>query len=249
MLRLSQLAESDMLVDLFTSEKGRITALAKGGKRSRKRFFGLLLTGHLLEIELLPSKKGGSLWLLAGARIMQNHLGLREDFRRFMASGPVLEILLRGTPAMDPMPQVLELAKATLARLSLAKGKAQTGSALVVFLTRLLALLGYRLHLSSCLVCGRPIKHNRECRLSLAGGHVCPHCRDNRFGVIVPAGLAKGLETAANLEVNALNRLSFSKAHLNPAMTFLTRFWQETLGHDLPSLGLALRLLTRETWD
>jgi DNA repair protein RecO (recombination protein O) len=203
----------------------------------------------MLELELLPSKKGGGLWLLASAGIKQTHLPLREDFRKFMASAPVLELLLRATPALDPMPQVLELALATLQRLTLAEGRAQTGSALVVFLARLLALSGYRLHLSSCLICGRPMKNQRECRLSLAGGNVCPNCRDNRFGVVAPAGLAKGLETASSLEISALNRLSFSRAHLNPALTFLARFWQETLGHDIPSLGLAVRLLTKEGWQ
>ena len=38
-LRLRPLGESDLMVDAFTSSMGRITALAKGGKRSKQRFF------------------------------------------------------------------------------------------------------------------------------------------------------------------------------------------------------------------
>jgi len=60
-LRLNPVGESDILLDLFTKEIGRLKAVAKGGLRSKKRFTGLLLTGHLLDLGLSPGKKGADL--------------------------------------------------------------------------------------------------------------------------------------------------------------------------------------------
>ena len=68
-LRLRPLGESDLLVDLFSKEMGRITALAKGGKRSKQRFFGVLLAGHLLQLGLARFTAGGS--AASNVRVMQ----------------------------------------------------------------------------------------------------------------------------------------------------------------------------------
>ena len=68
-LRLRPSAESDLMLDLFTRDLGRVTALAKGGKRSLKRFCGLLLAGHLLEVDL-AALKSGDLWRLESASLL-----------------------------------------------------------------------------------------------------------------------------------------------------------------------------------
>jgi DNA repair protein RecO (recombination protein O) len=240
-LRLRPLGESDLMVDLFSREMGRLSALAKGGKRSQKRFFGLLLAAHHLEVSLTPGRQGG-LWLLEGARLLENHLGLRQDYRRLLAAGPVLELLLRATAAHDPHPGVLDLALFTLARLGRAGEPAEMASALVIFLARLLNELGYGLGLDSCLHCGRSLESIARPRLSLAGGLACAACPPAPRDRQVPPGLVKSLHSALALEPPALGRLSLSPALLRPALGFLGDFWRHVVGHDLPSLGLALEL-------
>ena len=153
-LRLRSLGESDLLVDAFTLGQGRLTAVAKGGKRSKQRFFGVLLAGHLLEMNLAPTKSP-DLWRLEAARVLAPHVGLRIDYRRLLAVGPVLELLLRATPVQAPQAGVLELALATMERMEQASEPRELGSALVIFLARLLDLLGYGLNLACCLHCGR----------------------------------------------------------------------------------------------
>ncbi len=243
-LRLRGLGESDLLVDLFTARLGRATALAKGGKRSQKRFFGLLLTGHLLDLHLAPPKKGSSLWRLDAASLLAAHLGLRRDYRRLVAAAPVWELLLRATAVHDPHPPALELALGTLARLEQGTEPAELASGLVVYLARLLKELGYGLRLEACLSCGQAGPLERSAHLSLAGGLVCPRCaRPGAEGAAweVPAGLIKGLAAAQDLEPRALGRLRFPTAVLRPGLAFLTRFWQRVAGHDLPGLEVAQR--------
>lgn len=238
-LRLRPLGESDLMVDLFSRELGRLSALAKGGKRSQRRFFGLLLVGHHLEVSLLPGRQGG-MWLLEGARLLANHLGLRQDYRRLLCAGPVLELLLRATASHDPHPMALDLALLILARLERANEPTEMASALVIFLTRLLAELGYGLGLETCLHCGQPLERIARPRLSLAGGLACADCPPTPRDRAVPPGLIKSLRSALALEPPALGRLSLSPALLRPALSFLGDFWRHVVGHDLPSLELAL---------
>ncbi len=238
-LRLRPTGESDLMVDLFSRELGRLTGMAKGGKRSQKRFFGLLLAGHHLEAALQPGRRG-DLWLLEGARLIDNHLGLRQDFRRLLMAGPVLELLLRGTAPQDSHPAALDLALLTLARLQGSTDPADMASALAIFLARLLAELGYALNLETCLHCGRPLAQVARPRLSLAGGMACADCPAWPGDLEVPPGLVKSLGSALVLGPTALGRLKLSDGLLRPGLAYLADFWRHVVGHDLPSLDLAL---------
>ncbi|KMY65895.1 hypothetical protein AAU61_19910 [Desulfocarbo indianensis] len=249
-LRLRGLGESDLLVDMFTRELGRVTALAKGGKRSRKRFFGLFLLGHYLDMQLAPPQKGSDLWRLETASLLASHLGLRQDFRRFLAAAPVWELLLRATAAQDPNPLGLDLALTTLARLERAADPPELASGLMIYLARLLVEMGYGLSLGACLICGKPGGQGESMRLSLAGGLVCQAClrEINQGGdescCDARAGLVKGLEAAQSLELAALQRLKFAAGLHRQGLAFLAEFWRKVAGRDLPSLDLAQSLLS-----
>lgn len=247
-LRLNPVGESDVLVDLFTACQGRATALAKGGKRSQKRFFGLLLWGHLLEVDLAPTKSGGGLQRLEAASLLSPFAGLRDDYQRVMAAGPVMELLLRASAPMDPHPRALELAIHTLSRMEEAASIRELASLLLIYQARLLREFGYGLELGCCLHCGKKHQTTDPVCLSLEGGLVCGDCsRQSGAGnnLEAPAGLIKGLCAALEMEGDAaLARLGFPRSLTGPGLTFLGRFWQQIAGHDLPSLGLAAHTLT-----
>ena len=242
LLAWRNLGESDLICDFFSEEMGRLSAVVKGGKRSKKRFFGLLLTGHYLDLVLASTRSPG-LWRLQSAEMLTPHLGLRLDFRRFIAAAPVLELLLRATARHDPQPGVLGLALFTLERLQKARTRAEMADALIVFLVRLLAVLGYGLQLGFCLECGKPLSRMPEPRLSSAGGLVCRACGGQASTVAAPPGLIRGLEAACRLEPDQACRLSFPAGLSRPCLGFLAGFWRQVTGRDLPALGLAQRML------
>jgi DNA repair protein RecO (recombination protein O) len=250
-LRLRGLGESDLLADLFTREMGRATALVKGGKRSKKRFFGLLLTGHLMDVQLAPPKKGSDLWMMEAGSLLAAHVGLRTDYRRVIAASPVWELLLRTTAPGDPHAPALDLAMATLARLEKGKEASELASGLVIYMARLLKELGYGLSLDMCMICGQRNVEAKVTRLSLAGGLVCglcPHEGGHHGGAgiwEVPAGLVKGLGAAQEMEISSLSRLRFPPAVLKPSLAFLSEFWRRVAAHDLPSLEVAQRFFLK----
>ncbi len=244
LLKQRNLGESDLLVEFFTDTLGRLTAIVKGGKRSRKRFFGLLLTAHHLQLHLAPTR-WSELWRLEAAELLLPHLGLRRDFRRLMAAGPVMELLYRATASHDPQPAALGLALLTLARLATARSPREMADALAIFLTRLQVEMGFGLQLSRCLQCGRPVAGQGPVRLWLQGGLLCPGCLPEAKASLVSPGLVKGLAAAQSLDLRALARLGFASGLGLEALPILAEAWRRIAGHDLPSLGLAWRILSR----
>jgi DNA repair protein RecO (recombination protein O) len=69
--------ERDRIVRLLTPELGRIAALARGARGSKRRFGGTLDLGNRLRVMLRPGR--GELWHLQEADLVSARLGLRED--------------------------------------------------------------------------------------------------------------------------------------------------------------------------
>ncbi len=235
-LRLRPLRESDVLVDMFTDRHGRLTALARGANRSQKRFTGLLLSGQLLKLQLSPVKNS-ELWLLNSARLVAGYVGLREDYRRWLAAGPVLEFLLRGTAPAQPLPECLYLALQSLSRLAASHSSQERRVALLIFINRFLHEIGFGLYLENCLTCQKPF-NDKPLALSLQGGALCTLCAAAaRQALTTPLGLVTSLKAGQKLSLDALGRLSFTHASVNLGLNFLTAFARRALSHDLSSLN------------
>jgi DNA repair protein RecO (recombination protein O) len=70
-------AERDRIVRLLTPDLGRISALARNARGSRRRFAGALDLGSRIQAQIEPG--GGDLWHLREATLCEGRLHLRED--------------------------------------------------------------------------------------------------------------------------------------------------------------------------
>lgn len=68
--------ERDRIVRLLTPDLGRVSALARGARGSRRRFGGVLDLGARLQVMLRPGR--GELWHLQEAELIEARLRLRE---------------------------------------------------------------------------------------------------------------------------------------------------------------------------
>jgi len=69
--------ERDRIVRLLTPELGRVSALARGARGSRRRYGGVLDLGARLRVMLRKGR--GELWLLQEAELVEARLRLRES--------------------------------------------------------------------------------------------------------------------------------------------------------------------------
>ncbi len=139
--------ESDRLLTLFTPERGKIRAIAKGARKPQGK-----LSGH---VELFARSdvmihRGRSLDVISQAELIEPYRGLREDLHRSAYANYVAELLDRFTADEDiSQVHLFELLHHTLARVADASDPRLAAR---YYELRLLDLVGFRPELRTCVL-------------------------------------------------------------------------------------------------
>lgn len=88
--------ESDQIVTFFCQNIGRMTGIAKGAKRSRKRFVNKLELFSSLRIRY-REPKNGSLVFIVEAELVDSFIRLRQNISLYMAATVMRELALAAT--------------------------------------------------------------------------------------------------------------------------------------------------------
>jgi len=174
-LRIREYRESDLMVDFFTSDRGRLSGIAKAGRKSRKRFSNCL--DHLcltyLEYEVRPNR---SLCFLHSCKLISGFGGVRADFAALSLGSYMVELTERLFPAAVASEEMFELLKQSLNALD---RKGDTGTLRAVFESRAVALGGYAVDLDRCCDCGRRYTgRGGAVFVPSKGGIACLRCRE-----------------------------------------------------------------------
>ena len=205
-LKGSDYSETSRLVTAFARDLGKVRLLAKGARRKKSPFGGLLEPLGHVELVLIPGR--GGLHTLTECAPLGEASGLRDDLTRLAAGLFVLALIDETQIEEDPQPAVFELLVQTLARLE------TTGNAaalLFAFQLRLIALSGYELDLERCAADGAT--------LSGVGffspfhkGFLCKACRSGLSGRAVSAGAFSVLKRLSDGALEQAERVRLSSA-------------------------------------
>jgi DNA repair protein RecO (recombination protein O) len=192
-LRSLRFGEADRVLHLYTLDRGRVGALAKGVRRTTSRFGARL--EPLSHIELLLHEGSGELQTITGVELLRSHRAAREEPYRLGVGFVGLEAMLRLFPEQEANQRAFEALTRFLDLLDEAAPRPDERPAIdplvLSFQLKLLWLSGYLPHLTSCAECGAEgglVGYSPR-----AGGAVCANCRDDAIS-LSPAGLG-GIET------------------------------------------------------
>src|SRR2546428_12911702 len=79
-LRSIRFGEADRVLHLYTAERGRVGAVAKGIRKTKSRFGGRL--EPLSHVELMLYRGSGELETVTGAQLVRSHAAARQDWYR-----------------------------------------------------------------------------------------------------------------------------------------------------------------------
>jgi DNA repair protein RecO (recombination protein O) len=186
-LRSLRFSEADRILHLYTQDRGRVGAIAKGARKTRSRFGGRL--EPLSHVELVLHEGRGELQTVTGASLVRSHALIREDARRSAIGLVGAEAVLRLFPEQERNDRVFT---ALTRFLDLLEGSTGDGSRAELdplglsFQLKLLWLAGYLPHVGSCAECGAasPITGYSPG----AGGAVCANCGNGSLA-LSPDGL------------------------------------------------------------
>jgi len=192
-LRSLRFGEADRVLHLYTLDRGRIGAIAKGIRRTKSRFGARL--EPLSHVELVVHQGSGELGTVTGVDLVHAHRRAREDPYRLGVGFVALEAMLRLFPEQESNPRAFEALTRFLDLLDEAEPRpgqrAGVDPLVLSFQLKLLWLSGYLPHLTSCAECGATsglVGYSPR-----AGGAVCDACRADAI-TVSPAGLG-GIET------------------------------------------------------
>jgi DNA repair protein RecO (recombination protein O) len=172
-LRRIPLGETDKVLTLFTREYGKLSAIAKGARRTTSRLAGateplMFLRGLLAE--------GMNLDILTQAEIRESFSTIRSNFGLFLRATYACELLDKVTAERDAAPEAFDLLLSTLYILQRAR---DPDVPLHSYELRLTGQIGYEPQLDSCVRCERGIVPDGLPAGGFSpsrGGAVCDEC-------------------------------------------------------------------------
>lgn len=179
-LRSLRYGEADRILHLYTPQRGRVAAIAKGVRRAKSRFGGRLEPYFRLQMVLYEGRS--ELLTVTSADTIDGHPRLREH-------GPALDSAARACDAVsrlfetaDPHPGVFALLCNELALLDAGAGGGRSHATLanqLAFRLKLLLAAGLAPQLAACAACGET--DHLAAFSGAAGGVVCSACEATGF--------------------------------------------------------------------
>ncbi|MDD5307906.1 MAG: DNA repair protein RecO [Deltaproteobacteria bacterium] len=231
LVRLVDYGESDRIVTLFTRDYGKISALARGARKSRRRFGGALEPFCLLEVTLASHARG--LWRLGETTLVAAYPGLASSLARLGAAARILELAREVVPEHEPDPAMFELLEQALPALSRADEPHVAATAAAASL-RVLALAGFELRFTDCSVCGAPVPKGARVRFDpWRGGVVCTPCGGGPIGLAAAA--VRGLLALLALPLSRVSEAGVDAPRVAQIEEAIDAFVRHHLGKPLRS--------------
>ncbi|MBI2083873.1 MAG: DNA repair protein RecO [Deltaproteobacteria bacterium] len=179
-LKVIPRGEDDLLCDFLTEKKGRLWALARSARKSRKRFGSTLTALNIVTVDLVE-KANSSLLFLQESNVSLPLTHLQEELERLGCAFYLVEAIRGMTPEHSPEPQKFHLLLESLQKLNRGEGPPDVRK---FFERSLLKISGFEPHLSSCLKCGA--KEEKRYFVFKEGGVYCHRCLParERFEVV-----------------------------------------------------------------
>jgi DNA repair protein RecO (recombination protein O) len=177
-LRSIRYGEADRILHLYTPDRGRLSAIAKGVRRAKSRFGGRLEPCFRLNMVLHEGRS--ELLTVTAAETVAGHPRLREHGAALDGAARACDAVGRMFADGEPHRGVFNLLCNQLALLDAHPERATHGNALA-FRLKLLLAAGFAPQLSACAGCGEA--EHLVGFSGAAGGVVCSACEASSFAL------------------------------------------------------------------
>ena len=235
MLRSFRFGEADRVLHVYTADRGRVGAVAKGVRRTKSRFGARL--EPLSHVELMLHQGSGELQTVTGADLRGSHHEAREDPYRLAVGLIGAEAMLRLFPEQEANDRAFLALTRFLDRLDEIPSRAPALPALdplvLSFQLKLLWLSGYLPHLDGCVECGA--REGLVGYQPAAGGAVCRDCGPGTIG-LSPEGL-RGIRTLLATPLADADEAGLSDRGAREALALVAASYEHHGGFRLRTLS------------
>lgn len=163
--------ESDKIVHIFTRELGKISCIAKGVRKSKKRDVNVDLFTH----SYFQVYRGRGLYGVNQSERIDSNFEIRENIDKLSYASLVAEIADAGIPEEEENERLFELLAKTLKLIG--GGSVEPRRLLVSYELKFISFTGYKPELKRCAGCGSEELSEIDRFSNVAGGVLCTSCR------------------------------------------------------------------------
>jgi len=235
-LRSVDFGESDRVLHLLVPDGGRLTAIAKGARRSVRRFSGTLDLFNHLHVQV-DRRRRHAMARLDQATLLRSFDPLRVESARFALGCYLLELLDRLAPEDGIRSDTQRLFDFALAAMGAIAARPPDARLRTLLELRALDALGLRPELRRCVRCGGTPEGAGEVGFHVGeGGPVCRACGERVENLMrVHVGTLRALEQGLRFDLGHLNRLVLGERTLAEAGHLIGRFQRFHVGVELRS--------------
>lgn len=233
-LKSQRWGDADRIVTLFSHNLGKIRGVARGARRMKTRFGGVLEPFGLVDITLFQ-KTAESLGQISQIDLVASYSAIREDLTVMTAAARMVKMVEAISVDRDPNPGMYT---ALVHGLESLRPEEDVSLATLLFQIHVLSHTGFRPQFDSCTECGKPAQHHRPQWFSpQSGGVVCQECSQRGMGRML--SLSKGsvafIEQARRLSLPHLSRLKAMGSVRMEVEAAMEAYFQAVAGKSLPT--------------
>ncbi|MFH1406602.1 MAG: DNA repair protein RecO [Candidatus Omnitrophota bacterium] len=230
-LRNRDFKETSFIVSMYTREFGKLHGVAKGARRTQKKFTSAFLPFTQNEV-VFYERKDADLCIIAQCDLIYNFTKLREDLARLAYASYFVELVDSATAPHDKNARIFEL---LVSSLRLLEALEEPRALARVFEVKLLDELGFMPQLHKCIHCGAKLEHkiyfSAKC-----GGILCQRClKEDLRALPLSKGAVLSLEHIQQTNLPRATRLDFTNKVADELHEILNKFLEYHLDRQLKS--------------
>jgi DNA repair protein RecO (recombination protein O) len=233
-LKVMDYGESDRIVTFLTASSGKVRGIAKGARRSRRRFANALEPFCASRV-CMTRRSPESLALIESCDVLSHFPLLREHLEKTLAASYLIDLADQFVPEEKQSEAAFCLLRDFL---TLLEGSAAVEPFVRFFEIRLLGISGYAPMLDACLSCRTPVATGFSyCFDTHRGGLLCSRCRTSPADAMpVSLGTIRTLLAGRQLALPLLGRLHLGSQSADESRRLLAHFIRHLLGREPKSL-------------
>ena len=170
-LKSMEFKEADKIVIIYTKDYGKITAIAKGVRKTKSKFGSSL---EILTYSIFLFYKGRNLDIVSQTEILESFFSTSKEVIKFAFAVNCVEVVNRLTEEREINIGLFNLLKEVLHYL---KESNDPKLLSLSFKWQTMSILGYRPSLNHCCRCNKSVEDQEEMYFNIKeGGLVCNNC-------------------------------------------------------------------------
>jgi DNA repair protein RecO (recombination protein O) len=231
-IRYVNYRDNDRILTIFTEEKGRVDAKARGCRRPKSPLLPCAQPFVFGEFQLYAGKER---YTIDQCDVRESFYPLREDVERLAAGYAMLALTQTVIQQNQSNPGMFSALYHALS--FLCYGDTHAVDMVICFIVRFLETNGVCPALTTCACCGESLLGARESRFSvIAGGAVCLACAAEGNALFVELLSLEAMRRMRRLADADMGRVKLPPAVRRELLRLLTAYMEYTLDKPLPAL-------------